>query len=189
MNSGSFRNKDYERNLWFGMVMYILLARGHLRLLRVRALCKTNNQGSTLYFMCPHTLTLMRLFFVFFHFAANTRKNPVSPERCTALRRVCVYMRLFQIAVGAAPWRLIMLFLNLVAGARRVCAWFEQRKVYVTTRPSERLMGNIRGLEKTLGYKFRHPWLCMQSITHPSWTMFDKVQIYVYTYKYTYIQE
>ena len=48
-------------------------------------------------------------------------------------------------------------------------------KVYVATRPSRRLMGNIRSLEKRLGYTFRYPWLCMQAITHPSWTMFDRV--------------
>lgn len=48
-------------------------------------------------------------------------------------------------------------------------------KVYVKTRPSARLMGNIRRLEKNLGYTFRFPWLCMQAITHPSWTMFDRV--------------
>ncbi|CAM9952259.1 unnamed protein product [Scytosiphon promiscuus] len=47
-------------------------------------------------------------------------------------------------------------------------------KVYVKTRPSARLMGNIRRLEKRLGYTFRYPWLCMQAITHPSWTMFDR---------------
>ncbi|CAN0253279.1 unnamed protein product [Ectocarpus sp. 12 AP-2014] len=47
-------------------------------------------------------------------------------------------------------------------------------KVYVATKPSARLMGNIRLLEKRLGYTFRYPWLCMQAITHPSWTMFDR---------------
>ena len=49
-------------------------------------------------------------------------------------------------------------------------------QVYVTTKPSARLMGNIRRLEKRLGYTFRYPWLCMQAITHPSWTMFDRVR-------------
>lgn len=53
---------------------------------------------------------------------------------------------------------------------------FPSRKVYVTTKPSARLMGNIRRLEKRLGYTFRYPWLCMQAITHPSWTMFDRVR-------------
>ncbi|CAM9431800.1 unnamed protein product [Ectocarpus fasciculatus] len=45
--------------------------------------------------------------------------------------------------------------------------------VYVETKPSARLMGNIRLLEKRLGYTFRYPWLCMQAITHPSWTIND----------------
>ncbi|CBJ48587.1 dicer-like 3 [Ectocarpus siliculosus] len=46
-------------------------------------------------------------------------------------------------------------------------------EVYVATKPSARLMGNIRLLEKRLGYTFRYPWLCMQAITHPSWTIND----------------
>ena len=49
-------------------------------------------------------------------------------------------------------------------------------QIYVTTKPSARLMGNIRRLEKELRYTFKHPWLCMQAITHPSWTMFDRVR-------------
>lgn len=46
----------------------------------------------------------------------------------------------------------------------------------MTTKPSARLMGNIRRLEEGLNYTFKHPWLCMQAITHPSWTMFDRVR-------------
>lgn len=72
-----------------------------------------------------------------------------------------------EIGIGMGGARLLSIF--FVVCPRPI------NQVYVTTRPSARLMGNIRRLEDKLGYTFRYPWLCMQAITHPSWTMFDRV--------------
>ncbi|CAM9116144.1 unnamed protein product [Choristocarpus tenellus] len=49
-------------------------------------------------------------------------------------------------------------------------------KVFVTRkhRPNRKMMGHVQRVERSLGYRFIHPWLCVQATTHPSWTMFDQ---------------
>ncbi|CAM9208762.1 unnamed protein product, partial [Chrysoparadoxa australica] len=46
---------------------------------------------------------------------------------------------------------------------------------YLLRTPAQPLMAAVKQVEESLGYSFQCPWLCLQAITHPSWTMYERV--------------